>query len=781
MFSKKGLLAGTAITAGLALSAGAALAQAVPVATSNAAASGGQDQGGQDQGIRGRNVQPRPPVTPTIDRPAATPGAPTGTPAGAPAGASTGANEDVVVTAQRRSERLQDVPASVTSLSSAVLAKSGVTNTSDLAKLTTAVAIPFYGAFLQPSIRGVSSTGANIGDSSNVALYLDGVYQPQQIASLIDLPDVREVEILKGPQGALYGQNATGGAILVNTRTPDFTPGGMLTQSYGNYDDVRTTGYVTGPISRQVAASLSGGYENRNGFRTEVATGGHDRGLDSRVIRGKVLAEATDNLEFLLTGYYTDRTDSSAYAGVPLNNNSVGYAFFPDAPKVSSPNQFATDPNVYARIKAYGGVLKSKLSLEHGTFNSLTSYSQTRTSFDADLDYGPVNYAVAPETRLDAHYFQEDANFTSNRIGRFTFMLGAFFLEGTETFNPSSFQLEDPTVLPSPDGAVTYSLPQYGRLAKQVRAGYGEITMDITRKLSLTVDGRYTSERQRGYSDITALGTVGPIVQYPGGAVTFNKFTPRVVLRYKLTTDSMIYASWGEGFKSGIINTTNLAQAPVRPETISAFEVGLKARLLRNLRFNVAAFDYDYTNLQVVAYAPPAYIQQNAASARIKGAETDLGWTPLHGLTLSGGAAYLDAHYASFPDAQVFVPTGFGNLAETADLSGHTLLRSPRWTANLSADYATDIRYGHLDAYAAAAFNSGYGFEVSNRIYQPDYTTIDAQLSFEPARLRSMRFVLWGRNLTNRAYLSSVLVSPFADGAAYADPRTYGGRLEYRF
>lgn len=219
---------------------------------------------------------------------------------------TTADNGDILVTAQRRSERLQDVPMSVTALSSEDLDRSGITSTSDLAKATPSVVIAQYGGFMQPSIRGISSAGASLGDNSNVAMYIDGIYQPQQIATLISLPDVQQVEILKGPQGALYGQNATGGAILVTTLSPSNELTGKFSASYGNYNDVNLRGYVSVPVSDTFAVSVSGGYQNRDGFRKHVITGERDLGLDSKVIRAKFQFTPSESAKLTLTGYFSD-------------------------------------------------------------------------------------------------------------------------------------------------------------------------------------------------------------------------------------------------------------------------------------------------------------------------------------------------------------------------------------------------------------------------------------------------------------------------------------------
>lgn len=718
----------------------------------------------------------------------------------APDADDSGASSEIIVTAQRRSERLQDVPASITALSADTLNKSGITNTSDLARAVPGVAMTFYGSFLQPAIRGVTSTGANLGENSNVAMYIDGVYQPQQIATLIDLPDVQQVEVLKGPQGALYGQNATGGAILITSKAPKFTTQGTASASYGNYNAVSLRGYVTGPISSTIAASLAGGYQDRDGFRRHVVTNQRDKGLDSKVIRGKLLFEPSSGTKVTLTGHYSDHSDSAMYAGFAINGNSIGYApdlsglglpdvLVPASPKVTSPKQFSTDPDVFTRIKSYGGNIRGEFDVGAGTIKSTTAYFRNHTDYLSDADFTAVNVGQSTAGPLTAHYFIQEVNFASRQFGAVRFLVGGFYLNGAEAFENNNFDILVPAIPPSPKTVLFQAASQNARIDKEIMAGYAEITFNLTDRLVLSAGGRYTREQQRAFADQVILDpavgteTLPYLVEYPNDPVTFTKFTPRVTLRYEVTANSNVYASWGQGFKSGVVNTTDFTVDPVKPETITAYEIGYKGVPVSGVRFNAAAFLYDYKNLQSVVFVPgKAYITQNAASARIKGAEFDLSWAVTRDFTLSTSASFLDAKYRDFVGAANYIPTGTGHIASTIDLSGHRMLRSPKFSGNVAANYGVDTSFGRVGIFGTLFHSSGYGMEPTGRLRQHAYTTIDAELSLEPASISGMRFVLWGKNLGNKAYLSSALVAGgVADGGSYAEPRTYGVRAEYKF
>ncbi len=696
---------------------------------------------------------------------------------------------EVVVTAQRRAENLEDVPASISVVSGADIAKAGINSTQDLSRASPSVNIQFYGSFMQPAVRGVSSTGANVGDNSNVALYIDGVYQPMQQASLIDLPDVEQIEVLKGPQGALYGQNATGGAILVNSFAPSFTPTGKLSASYGNYDAVDLRGYVSGPITDYLAASLSGGYDNHKGFRKQVVTGQRDKGLDSETIRGKLLFKPADWAKATLTAYYTRRADSASYATFAINNNTFGKLFFPNLPAVTRADQYGTDPRVNSDTKEYGGSLRGEFTTDLGTLTALTGVTRTSNTYFYDADNSPANVFDGFQPHNTSRYFTQEVTFASRDFGPFSFLAGAFYLNGNEVAGsntePVTTGFHNPvTLMPAPPAPLPPSLTTVNKLDKEILAAYGELTWHASDKLTVTAGGRYSSETQHAFvSKFPGVADRTLVVERPGGGVTFNSFTPRVTVRYELAPQTNVYFSFNKGFKSGVINTAAITSPPVNPEKITAYEVGFKGRLMPTLSFSAAAFYYDYKDMQFVTFQPLSmlYLDQNAASSHIKGADFDVTWAATEQFTLTGSLALLHARFVKFPAAQVFVPTGFGDTAVTRDVSGQKMPRSPSASGSIAADYHVDTDMGRFGAHGSFYYNSGFGFSVSNRLYQDSYSTVNGEVSFAPAAVNGLRLVLWGKNLGNKAYLMSVLDDQLTDAGAYAEPRTFGVRAEYAF
>ena len=230
---------------------------------------------------------------------------------------------EVIVTAQRRAERLQDVPLSITAVSGAQLEKLGVASTEDLTDVAPGLKMDRNGVNVQPAIRGVSSVEADIGADTNVAIYLDGVYQPNLPANAFDLPDVSRVEVDKGPQGTLFGRNAEGGAIQVFTLNPSFTPTGSGTLGYGDYNDLMAKGFISGPIlDQRVAGSLSAFFESSDGYlKDELRDGKNVGGVNAHLIRGKLLFKLVPKLTALVSVTYSDRTDGADY-GQAYNGNT---------------------------------------------------------------------------------------------------------------------------------------------------------------------------------------------------------------------------------------------------------------------------------------------------------------------------------------------------------------------------------------------------------------------------------------------------------------------------
>jgi iron complex outermembrane receptor protein len=617
------------------------------------------------------------------------------------------------------------------------------------------------------------------------------------------------VQVLKGPQGSLYGQNAAGGAIIIDTVAPSFTPKGKFSAGFGNYSSKLASGWLAGPINQQFAFAIAAAYQEHGGYSENLLAGGHDKGLRSGMIRGKVLWQPNDDISLTASAYKSRRFETASYSGPALNGNSTGRgvmaALFPTLPLATYGLTYSSNGTPHTLQKLWGASLLGKFKIgDWGTLNTVSAYNNVNFFYTFDIDRSPVNYldyrAVFPDS-----YFVQEVNFISNKIGKFTFTTGAFFMHRKASYEPNDAYFypfppfAPPTAYPAYPSPLFTAGGTHTLARKDSYAAYLEVSYDITDQLSITAAGRYSYETDKVWNTPLpasyryGISPLPPLLGDPRGGFHFSKFTPKAVLRYKLNRDNSFYASYSQGFKSGFVNNANVnvcnpqpscIDPPVRPEVVKAYEVGYKGRPLANLTFEASAFHYKYQDIQIFIYNPPAASSyQNAAVAKIYGFELSSTYQATPDLTLNAGVAYTHAKYANFKNAAVYepLPNG-GNIQTSEDASGHPMIRTPRWSMNGSVNYGHDIG----DAGRAELFVSGYYasrvyYDANSRVSQAGYATMDAELSFAPTAIKGLRFVLWGKNLTDKIYLISVLEGAPADGVSFADPRTFGARIDYQF
>ncbi|GIX30589.1 MAG: TonB-dependent receptor [Porticoccaceae bacterium] len=709
--------------------------------------------------------------------------------------------EEVVVTAQRRAERFEEVPVSVTVLPEARLEQVGLIATTDLERLVPGLELTFNGGFLQPAIRGITSQGSDAGDSSNVAVYLDGVYQPSQIGQLMDLPDVTQIQVLKGPQGTLYGQNATGGAILVTTVEPELTEArGRLVVGGGSFDERSVRGFWTGPLAEDWAATFALLRAEREGFRRDRVRGGRDAGLSSLLLRGKLRHEPWDGASLLLTAHLSDRRDSAPYAGTPWRGRSVGYVLAelgglsvdPPAWKESD-----TSRPVDTHAESKGISLKGIEETRFGTIEYLASHSRQRHHLEVDVDYSFFHHSDVT-VHLEQEYLVQELNFLGDQRGAWRLAGGLFRLDGLDRFAPNTFRVAlQPGPAPLFDERLATLAPvsfTWGEMKREIVAAWTEVSYEFSPRLTGTIGGRYSDEKQRVAANFRdRLSAVQEAS--PWNPATFTEFTPRVTLRFAAGDRHNFYLSYAEGFKSGILSVAAPEAPPVDPERVWAVEGGYKGKPFDSLNLAVAVFHYDYRDLQVARWVAPDYLYQNAARASAVGADLDLSWQATERLELSAGIAWLDAEYDEFPEAGAyrwdpqawlgsptfpFSPAG-PNVGFNYDASGNRLIRAPRLTATFSTTWQIVDRLGIWEIYGNAYYNSGYDLEVTGEVHQPAYWQLDARIQWQPPGAEGVRLACWVRNLSDERVLQSLLETSFASGVSFAPPRTLGIEVEFVF
>lgn len=657
---------------------------------------------------------------------------------------------EIIVTAQRREERLLDVPISVSVVSAGDLASAGATTSRDLNVTVPGLLVASNGVYIQPTVRGIGSNLNSISSEAAVALYIDGVYSPNTATNIFDLANVQQIEVLKGPQGTLFGRNATGGAILVTTRDPSSVPTLKLSLGYGSFNEIRASAYAAGPLSDTVAADISLTHRSDDGYTRDVLIDAKLSSYNESAARAKIRFAPSQDFSFTLAGDYAVVRDLTGTTVKALNRNSqfVATAVIPDDPRETALS-FYPESNV----ESWG--LSGTLQYDFGgaRLKSLTAYRDVDQYALTDTDRTNIASGRS-EIWVRQKTFSQEVTLASDGAGPFSWLVGAFYF--WDKGSTPRFLLNNAPFI-------------VARIETKAWAGFAEATFDVTDQLSIIGGVRYSHERK----DFDAVRSTGLTAD---DNRSWGAWTPRASIRFKPSSATTLYASYSEGFKSGAYNATVVPQTPVNPEYVKAYEVGFKFAQGRNF-LNAAAFHYDYSDLQVTIYQPGAAILRNAAQARIRGFEVEGGVSVADRLNLRAGLAYTDARYSRFPSAVVFIPrpTG-GNTQVEGDASGNRLMRSPEFTANATASYSVPAGDGSVTLSGTAAYNSGFFWNVANRLKQPAYTLFNASIAWKIDD-SPLTLTVWGRNLSDEVYGVFAVDTAAADAISYGRPRTVGFSL----
>ncbi|MGY0610789.1 TonB-dependent receptor [Luteimonas sp. A501] len=685
----------------------------------------------------------------------------------------------IVVTSQRKAEPITQVPMSISAFSASEIDAAAITDTQNLSMKVPGLVYLASDGFAQPYIRGVGMAFAANGLETPVATYIDDVYIQQQTGSVTQLVDLERVEVLKGPQGTLYGRNATGGAIVVKTADPTDVLEGRVKVGYGSHDTVKVEGVLNVPLSPTVSARIAAQIDERNdGYITNHHTGS-DLGQHSRkTVRAKLAwrpSEATEVIASFESFRGEDTINAHKHGAPTLCTACSVY-------DIALPTGFfdvSVNNETPATSDADLGILRVFHDFGNYEFYSVTSYREYVYQGSFDQDFTPANL-LNYNTRNASETFEQELRLQSNRTGPLNFAVGAFY-ERDSTDAPATLTGDSFGGL-SPGSEHTYS-------ELEAMAVFGELYYQFNDKWKLTAGGRFNSDKRslevvNNADGATVFGTSGFRV-----AETFSEFTPRVVLAYN-NGNVNLYANYGKGFKSGGFNSTVFTPTdPLESEILNGFEVGGKFTLAdRRVQLNTSIFHYQYDNIQVTFYDPltSATFLRNAADSTIYGADLDLMWAATERLTVGAGLAYLDATFDSFTNGSIYVPVNGIFVVEQADLSGNTLPSAPEFSGYLSLNYARELGNGmELRLGAVANHSSEYDFLPAaggplalDR--QEALTRVNATASYGPADGR-WAVTLWAENLTDERYFNNRLATGFGDQLTMAAPRMYGAAVEWRF
>ncbi|WP_133366590.1 TonB-dependent receptor [Qipengyuania sediminis] len=699
---------------------------------------------------------------------------------------------EIVVTARRREERLVDVPIAVTAISGEELARRGALDITDVSQSVPNVTLEASrgtNSTLTAFIRGIGQQDPVAGFEQGVGIYVDDVYLNRPQAALLDIYDVERIEVLRGPQGTLYGRNTIGGAVKYVSRrlSQDFEL--RMRGTYGTYDQAEGVITVSAPLSNQVRAGGSFARLSRGGFGDNFTTGLENYNKD--IWAGRVSLELGGYGEpvfIRVTGDYT-RDDSNPRGGHRL---IPGYAS--GAPVLD--NEFDSrgalvDPT--QKVESYGVAFHAEITLADAlTLRSISAWRK-------DDSASPIDFDALPAVDLDVPAFypneqiSQEVQLLWDDGGALSGLLGAYYLDA------KADTLFDTRLFTTVPGLTAFTNAQ---IDTSTYAIFADASFDVTEQISLSLGGRYTWDERRGYilrqsylgGGSPVFGGAGTLFGAPStnftGTADFEKFTPRASISFKPTPDHNIYASYSKGFKGGGfdprgVGTNAPAAIPFQPtnaevaeflsfdpETVDSYEIGYKGNLFGNaLYVAAAAFYADYTDVQIPGsvactvlvggVATPSFcgVVSNAGKATFKGLELEATARLGAGFTLSGAFGYIDAQYDEFIANIAALPTDVAEFRRVQN--------TPEFTGNLNANYAAALGEGELNLNAGVSYRSKtFQFEVPNPFLDQDgYALVDASISYTAPGGR-WSVGVFGKNLTDERYKTS--------GYTFvaADPRT---------
>jgi iron complex outermembrane recepter protein len=689
--------------------------------------------------------------------------------------------EDVIVTAERRETSIQKTPITISTFSSKEIEDLNINYVPDIAQRVPGLTVGNSSNFSAPDIylRGVGTRDFTIGGDLSIGFYVDDVYIGRSGDVFVDMFDLERIEILKGPQGTLWGRNAVAGAIHTVTSKPSNTLEVKQLAEYGRFDQLRLTGTLSGPLLNDtLLGKVSYSVRDRDGFTNNVFDGSDINDAENISGRGSFWFLPTDNIDFLLSlDYSKDRPKAIA-----LKNKSItGAAALFGHVEPDGPFNVNHDTDGREHRDSYGA--SGKLSWDMGKL-SLVSISAFRGyQVDSLDDADSISFKLAEVlNQIDQTQFTQEFRLFNKPNGKLKWLFGTYlFHEETENIfivDSSDFALAL--------GVGDYIATNFSSITANSYSVFGQLNYALTERLSATVGARYTYEekdftsRRDGAVGFAVIGAPDPGFQLTAFDEDWQAFTPKVGLEFQQTKDLFWYASISRGFRSGGFNALqSVVQEAFNPEFLLAYEVGVKSDWLnRKLQANLALFYYDHTDLQVTTVTgavggAPVVVTSNAAEAREFGAEVSILALPMQGLEINTNLSFLDAEYTEF-------------ISGTNNFAGNSINHSPAFSSHFGIQYSLPMRdYGFLTVGAEHQYQTKIFFTEANQdvLSQGDYHNLNARIGFETYD-GHFSLSLFGNNLTNEETVQTGVDLQDTLGLvnhAFNPPRTYGIKFAVNF
>ena len=675
--------------------------------------------------------------------------------------------EEIVVSAEKRDESVQRIPISITAFTDNHLQRSVIEDVYDIGLMSPGVIVnkEIVGKIY---IRGIGAENLTVGGDPGVALHMDGAYVARNSAAILDLYDIERVEVLRGPQGTLYGRNATGGSINIVSKAPSEDFYARTEFQYGEEDRLRFAGVLNGALGDNLFARASIIKSDRDGFTPNLFNG--ERLDDEDLLAGRVRLRYLPNSDLTVdlgVDFSFDDSKPAPFKQLefsPLFEGLFG-AFDPPGRRPVSQNSPVTEEQ-----DQFGVTATINWELENTTLTSITAYrdNEFRAAFDGDATDILIQDFIDTD---DSDQISQEIRLSSNDWGNWEWILGFYY-----------FHDDAKTTISIPILAFGFDILHIADMKTDAFAFFGQATYSFSDALSFTLGLRYSDENKEAdqFSDFAfGLPTSFPLRQ--DLKEDSNALTPRFAVEYFLSDETLLYASVTRGFKSGGFTFNNF-QGTFDPEFIWAYEGGIKTTLAENrVQTNLSFFYYDYSDLQVSKLVNNAGTITNAASATIWGGELEIVAKPTEFIDLNVGLAYLQAEFDEFLTEDPSNPQ-----LGTIDLAGNHLTRSPEFSANMGVQFSYPLTgLGELSLRGDYQYQSRSFFTAFNRNLsaQDNFSLVNARLSFTSVD-KKWELAVFVKNAFDEEYFLNILESGVETGKPegfLAAPRTWGIQIVREF
>lgn len=710
--------------------------------------------------------------------------------------------EEVIVSAQKRSESLQEVPVAVTAISGESIGEGGVTGLNDISRQTPGFTMTQFNiAEPQLYIRGIGSTQDSAGSDSPVAMFLDEVYIGRSGGVSFELYDIERVEVLRGPQGTLFGKNVVGGAISVVTTKPSEEFRAKVGLTAGNHGLTVVSGLINGALTDTTNGKFSFSKKDTDGYAKNISTGQDTHDVDNFSSRAQLAIHPSDELEILLgVDYSKDKNngncriigelDKDPRSLVPLYKQAVA------ATTQGNIRECVGDVETYQERDVGGVLAKVNWDMQLGTLTSISAYRESDYRWLDDVSGLPA--AVLPLIVHDyaeekSDQFSQEIRLTSDNDDSLQWLLGYYYMreniDRRERFQ-SQIGNDDPTSILGPNGPLGAArfaagdVEFFQDVESESHALFGQLTYSLNDDLAFSLGGRWSYDKKsviQSALDYEGLGHAGvPLSLAPPYADarasdSWSEFTPSFSVDYQINDDGFIYLTVAKGYKSGafIGQATSAAAAttPLEPEQATSYEFGAKTEWFDNrLRLNTSVFKIDYSDLQVFSLKGFSLVSDNA-EATSKGLDVEFVAAITESFHLSGSWSYLDAQYNTY-------------LSGEDDYSGNVLPRAPKHSRSIKASYLQPFSNGsELELSLSYDYKSKFYFDPDNSPLREEQAVelMNASASWYSPE-DDWRVMAWVKNLADEEYRLHSAISGFAGTVnLYAPPRSFGVTVEHTF